>query len=269
MAKWRAIHASITTDDKVSRLSDADQLLYERLVVKADDWGIITGDIFGLKLETIPASSRTLQEIDDALQEMVPLNLIWRYEEDGFGPLVQVRKFDEHQPGATVSKRSAPKLPLHPDWRPTIGDTRSAGLLRESLPFIPSLSKILQELTGNGVLEESRGEEKRGEEERRRNFSEIWIEKMAQLIDGGLAERIDAWMEDVPEDWFVAACDEGIDHDARTWAYVKKILERWKREGRHAKRGKGRSRDEDPDGFDEAARKRAARRKAEAGAASS
>ena len=271
MAKWRAIHASITTDDKVSRLSDADQLLYERLVVKADDWGIITGDIFGLKLETIPASSRTLQEIDDTLQKMVPLNLIWRYEEDGFGPLVQVRKFDEHQPGATVSKRTEPKLPLHPNWRPTIGDTRSMGLLQEALPFIPSLSKILQELPVNGVLEESRVEKKREEKSRedsRRNFSQIWIEKMAQLIDGGLAERIDAWMEDVPEDWFVAACDEAIDHNARTWAYVKKILERWKREGRHAKAGRG-SKGADPDGFDEAARERAARRKAEAGAASS
>jgi len=241
VAKWRAIHASITTDGKVNRLSEFAQNLYVRLVVKADDWGVIAGDTFELKGETIPLSSRNFQEIEDALQEMVPLNLIWRYEEDGFGPLVQVRKFDEHQPGATISKRTEPKLPLHPDWRPTIGDTLSVGLLQESLPFIPSLSRILQELPVNGVLEERRVEKKREEqsrEENRRNFSQIWIEKMGQLIDGGLAERIDAWMEDISEDWFVAACDEAIDHDARTWAYVKKILENWRAGGRHAKRGK-------------------------------
>ena len=268
MAKWRAIHASITTDGKVNRMSEFAQNLYVRLVVKADDWGVIAGDTFELKGETIPLSSRNFQEIEDALQEMVPLNLIWRYEEDGFGPLVQVRKFDEHQPGATVSKRTEPKLPLHPDWRPTIGDTLSVELLQEALPFIPSLSKILQELPVNGVLEESRGEEKRedknrGEEERRRNFSQIWIEKMGQLIDGGLAERIDAWMEDISEEWFVAACDEAVDHDARTWAYVKKILENWRAGGRHAKRGK---RDTTKAyGFNEAAERQAEQRKVDAG----
>lgn len=149
MAKWRAIYGTITTDEAVIELSDPDQLLYERMIVKADDWGIITGSIKSLKLETIPGSSRTLQEIDGALQEMAALSLIWRYHPEGHGPLIQIVKFDDHQPNDLIRKRTDPKLPLHPDWRPLGSDERG--------------SRLFREMARNGCLEESRVDKSREE----------------------------------------------------------------------------------------------------------
>lgn len=132
MAKWRALHASITTDGKVNRMSEFAQLLYDRMMVKANDWGVITGDSFELKGETVPLLSRNFQELDDAIQEMVDQDLVWEYEPEGYGPLVQIKKFDDHQPKSLIAKRSVPKLPLHPAWHPLPDDDRSIQLL-ESL----------------------------------------------------------------------------------------------------------------------------------------
>jgi len=234
VAKWRAIHASIATDEKVNRLSEVDQLLYERMVVKADDWGIITGDSFGLKLETVPASSRTLQELADALQEMEKLSLIWQYQPDGCGPLVQIRKFDDHQPGDLIRKRTVPHLPLHPDWQPMVGDDRSVKLLEDA-----GFSEKCMPRVDKSRVDKSRVDKNRVEEKQPPLFSVIFEQITGTAIAGhDQAEEINAWMEDVSEDWFRDACKEAADNNKRSWSYVRAILQNWKAGGKHAKRGK-------------------------------
>ena len=232
MAKWRALHASITTDGKVNRMSEFAQLLYDRMMVKADDWGVVTGDSFELKGETVPLSSRTFQELDDAIQEMVERDLAWQYEPEGFGPLVQIRKFDEHQPKGTISKRTAPQLPLHPDWEPLPDDNRSVQLLESletSWKWVPRVDK-------------SRVDKNRVEVVEPPPFSSIFTETTGLLVATGTqAQEIDAWMEDVPEEWFRDACKAAVDNNARKWAYVRAVLKRCKSEGKapgEAKRAK-------------------------------
>ena len=115
MAKWRAIERDISTSGKVNRLDEFGQLLWDRMILWSDDWGIITGEAFELKLKTIPASKREEQEFEDRVNQMEQLGLIRRYEPDGHGPLIWLIDFDDHQPAAVIGKRTEPKDPLHPD----------------------------------------------------------------------------------------------------------------------------------------------------------
>ena len=197
MAKWRALHASITTDGKVNRMSEFAQLLYDRMMVKADDWGIITGDSFELKGETVPLSSRTFQELDEACQEMVGQGLAWSYEPEGFGPLVQIRKFDEHQPNSLISKRTAPKLPLHPDWEPMPGDDRSIQLLESletSWKWVPRVDK--------SRVDKKRKEGASGRDPRLDHEAVIGYRELARLTLP-IAVR---------DDWITCADEVGIEH---------------------------------------------------------
>jgi len=98
MAKWRAIHADISTSGQVNNLTEFEKLLFTWMIPHADDWGILTGDPVELKLKVMPGTDRQSQEIADALRHIQEVGLIWQYQPDGEGPLVQFCKWDDHQP---------------------------------------------------------------------------------------------------------------------------------------------------------------------------
>ena len=112
MAKWRAIHGDISTSGQVDQLTEFEQLFFTWMIPHADDWGVITGNTRELKLKVIPGSDRTCQEVTDALGHIEEVGLIWRYEPDTYGPLVQFKRWDSHQP-IREDRRKPPDLPLH------------------------------------------------------------------------------------------------------------------------------------------------------------
>lgn len=238
MAKWRAIYGSITTDEAIIELSDPDQLLYERMVVKADDWGIITGNIKALKIETIPVSSRNFQEIDDALRQMEELALIWRYQPEGRGPLIQIRKFDEHQPGELIRKRTDPKLPFHPNWRPIEGDERGSRIFQEMAGFSEKFLPRVEE----SRIEKSRVEENRGGEEIDPDlFVNIWEHVTGQVINSRyFGEQLSELQQKYKPDFFRAACQEGVktSNGPMSLKYVVSICDGCLRDGRKPGEGK-------------------------------
>ena len=113
MAKWRAIYKKISKSGQVNRMSEFAQFLFERAMLHTDDWGVITGDPLEVKASAIPLSPRSEEEFESALEEMEAVGLIWRYEPDGWGPLIQFINFDDHQPQVLIGNRSDPKQPLH------------------------------------------------------------------------------------------------------------------------------------------------------------
>jgi len=113
MAKWRAIWRKIAVSGQVNRMTEFAQFLFERAMLPADDWGIVSGDPWELKAEAMPLSPREPQEFEAALNEMEEQGLIWRYEPPGYGPLVQFINWDDYQPKVLIGNRSDPKTPLH------------------------------------------------------------------------------------------------------------------------------------------------------------
>jgi len=222
VARKRMLDPSFWTDARIKRLEPIERLFFLGCISAGDDEGRLMADPAFLRSRIFPYDEITTEQIEavrDRVAEIVPGFVLYSVDGEKY---VAFRNWSDYQKPSHAKPSDLPAPPFASS-SPAKDETgaNDSGTVRPQVRL------------GKGSIGKDSVEEGS-----RRNFSQIWIEKMAQLIDGGLAERIDAWMEDVPEDWFVAACDEGIDHDARTWAYVKKILERWKREGRHAKRGK-------------------------------
>ena len=58
------------------------------------------------------------------------------------------------------------------------------------------------------------------------------------IITAGTSERIKAAVEEYPADWITDAISEAVKYNARNWAYVSKVLARWKAQGRTNGNGK-------------------------------
>ena len=220
MAKWRALHGDISTSGQVNRLTEFEQLLFTWMIPHADDWGVLTGDLMELKLKVMPGTDRQSQEVDAALNHIEEVGLIWRYEPDGEGPLIQFRKWDGHQP-------------IRKDRR----------LSPENTPYLdfcqlPANAGQSREKTGYTILDHTIPDKTRPEVEPP-PFSSIFTEITGVLVATGTqAQEIDAWMEDVPEEWFRQACKAAVDNNARKWAYVRKICQRCRDEGKAPGEGK-------------------------------
>jgi len=249
MAKWRALHGSITSSGQVLRLTEFEQLLFTWMIPHADDWGVITGDPWELRVKVMPGSSRPVEDFQKAMNSMERLGLIWRYEPDGAGPLVQFPKWDKMQP-IRKDRRQPPE---------------------HSLYDVGQMPGTCQQMSGYTRLDYTRLDQTRLEVEPP-PFSSIFTEVTGVLIATGTqAQEIDAWMEDVPEEWFRQACTAAVDNNARKWAYVRAVLKRCKDEGKapgEAKYGKSSRRieDDDPEGFNADAARLEAERDAKANA---
>jgi len=62
---------------------------------------------------------------------------------------------------------------------------------------------------------------------------QVYEQELGQLITPLIADELLAWAKDVPEQWVSDALHEASAHGKRTWAYARRILTRWKQEGRN------------------------------------
>lgn len=223
MAKWRALHGSISTSEQVIELTEFEQLLFTWMIPHADDWGIITGNPKGIKVKVIPGTERSLEEIDDALTHIEQAGLIWRYEADGHGQLVEFREWDDYQP-IRKDRRGDGRHPNHAGQMPTNdGQETTNGCQMDAYT---RLDKTRQDKT----RPENNG----------KPFSAIFTEITGVLVATGVqAEEMDAFMEEIPEKWFREACKAAVDNNARKWSYVRAICRTCRDEKRAPGNGKG------------------------------
>jgi len=215
VAKWRALHGDISSSEQIIDLTEFEQLLFTWMIPHADDWGIITGKLRGLKVKVMPATERSLEEIDEALQHIEEAGLIWRYEAEGHGALIQLKSWDDRQP-IRKDRRVDGKYPDHAGQMPTKDGQMST--------------------SGRQMVTETRPDNTRPDNTRPDTepppFSSIFTEVTGVLVGTGVqGEEMDAFMGEMPEDWFRVACKAAVDNNARKWAYVRAICERCVKEG--------------------------------------
>lgn len=109
MARGRMISKSLSTSRKYGRLyseplGEFCQALYPLLVAHADDFGRLEGDPYTVKHAIVPASPRTVLEIEQSLELLTSVGLIERSTE-----VIQVVDFDRHQTG--LHKRTESQFP--------------------------------------------------------------------------------------------------------------------------------------------------------------
>lgn len=98
--------------DSAGELGEFAQALYGLVVAHSDDFGRQDGDAFTVKHEVFPTSKRTEEEFEAALLAMEAADLIRRHRFEDDRIVLQVDKFDEHQPG--LHKRTESKFPEVP-----------------------------------------------------------------------------------------------------------------------------------------------------------
>ena len=112
MAKGRMINRTISIDPKFNSISMEAQWLYMRMLPFQDDYGRITGNVFELRLLTIPSWTFDNEWIVDKLQELRNFKLI-AFELD------QVIQFSGFSKNQKIGHRKAESL--YPDIRKLAG----------------------------------------------------------------------------------------------------------------------------------------------------
>jgi len=90
------ISKTISISKKVNKLDDTAALIYTWIQPHTDDYGCMDGDADSIKAIVVPRRDYTEAQVNKALEDMVSLGLIVRYEVDG-DKYIQIDKFDEHQ----------------------------------------------------------------------------------------------------------------------------------------------------------------------------
>ena len=121
MANRRMISKSISTSKKLTTLRTLaikrkekdisfSSLLFTWLQPHVDDWGRCDGTAFWIKYNVVPTYNYSEEQINIAINDMVSVGLIVRYNMDG-KTIIQVINFEDHQTGLgkrTESKFSEP-----------------------------------------------------------------------------------------------------------------------------------------------------------------
>lgn len=109
MAKGRMISGSISTSKKVAKLDDAGALIFTWLQSHTDDYGRMDGDALTVKAKVVPMRDYDEDHVEERLQKMHDLGLIFRYEVDG-EKYLEVTDFNEHQ----TFRNDRPRRDLYP-----------------------------------------------------------------------------------------------------------------------------------------------------------
>ena len=93
MANRRMLSRSISTDGRFNKLTIVEQWVFMRMLPFTDDHGRLPGDLIELRLLTIPGSTISNADFEDALSKLDEIELIY-YDR---GSVIQYRSFERHQ----------------------------------------------------------------------------------------------------------------------------------------------------------------------------
>lgn len=96
----RIIKESICTSEDIALLSPLAEILFYRLIVKADDYGAYYGNESIVRNSCFPLVSEkkiSAAKVDSLLQELVSANLVIRYLAEDGRKYLQLTKWDKHQ----------------------------------------------------------------------------------------------------------------------------------------------------------------------------
>lgn len=132
MAEGRMLKKSICRSDDIDQLSWFEEVLYYRLIVNCDDYGlyegrpkIIRGSLFPLK------DSITLEQIEGAINKLVTVGLVRAYEVQG-RPYLQLPTWKKHQ----RLRSTKPIYPVPDDIGDPENSPRVAATCGESRPEV-------------------------------------------------------------------------------------------------------------------------------------
>lgn len=106
----RIIKESICTSDNINSLSLGAEILFYRLIVKADDFGCYHGNVKIIKGSCFPLKADDIKDkqLIEWINELIKAGLIFMYDGDDKKPYLKLVKWDKHQ----QKRANKPKFPL-------------------------------------------------------------------------------------------------------------------------------------------------------------
>ena len=229
MARRRWIDPSFWDDLAIAKLKPIERLFFIGCFSNADDEGRLIGNPSYLRATIFKYDDMSLEEVTEIRDGVVAMSsnlILYRASDEEY---LAFRTWSKHQKPNYPKESQHPAPPLAKEGRCRSEVGRRSGEDRDEDKGRVGLDRVGK---GSGRSDDSE------------HFSQIFTEVTGVLIATAVqAEEIDAWMEDIPEDWFRGACKEAVDNNVRKWSYIRAILKRWKKEGRAAKSAKDRRRD--------------------------
>mgnify|MGYP001569013321 FL=1 len=92
----RMLSSSISTSQKVSKISLLAKLIYTWIIPNCDDYGQIAGDADSIHWEVVPRIDISNEEVEKCLEEIEEIGLGKRWAEDG-KTYLKISNFDDFQ----------------------------------------------------------------------------------------------------------------------------------------------------------------------------
>lgn len=104
----RILKETICSSEQIDALSPEQEVFFYRLMVVADDFGLVDGRMAILKSKCYPLKSIDIKRIQSNINALIAQELIFTYEVDG-KPYIKLSKWEDHQ--QIRAKRSKYPMP--------------------------------------------------------------------------------------------------------------------------------------------------------------
>ena len=219
----RILKESICTNEQIDKLSQFDEIVFYRLIVNADDYGIFDGRPSILRSRLFPLKDIRNSQIENAIHNLASVELVSTYEVDG-KPFVRLLGWERNQQmRARKSKYPGPDgKRLNPD---TICNHLKSDDIKCSRNPIQSESESNPNPTPNPYADTRDGE--------RPDFGtlEAYASSNLRNLSPGNMQQLVSFRDDLPDEVIRLAIDQACGSNAPSWNYVRKVLNNWLEKG--------------------------------------
>ena len=235
----RILKESICTNEQIDKLSPFDEIVFYRLIVNADDYGIFDGRPSILRSRLFPLKDIRNSQIENAIHNLASVELVSTYDVDG-KPFVRLLGWERNQ----QMRARKSKYP-GPDGEHLYADTVCNQLKSDDIkcPRNPIQSESNPNPTSNpkahardggdswldapelhenpyGFIDDS------GE---RPDFGtiEAYASSNLRSFTPGNMQELVSFKDDFQDDVLFLAIDQACGANAPSWNYVRKVLNNW------------------------------------------
>lgn len=234
----RILKDSICTSDNLDVLTAEQEVFWYRLLVQCDDYGRMDARPSVLRARCFPLRLDQISEADVVgyIAALVAASLIIVYQIDS-KPYLQIATWDKHQQIRAKRSKYPPMISSDISRKHPLSDAPENPIQSESKAESESEveSNTRQPAAASAPLAAA---------------VRSYENAIGFLPDGTVRAQIVATFEDLERiehpEWWQQAIDESVAHNARSWAYMRKILERWIKDGRTSSGAPGRNGSQPP-----------------------
>lgn len=212
----RLIKESICTSEDLDKLSPMAEILFYRLIVKADDYGAYYGNVSIIKSNCFPLKSDdiTCEQVKEWLSELVSAGLLDTYKAEG-RDYIQFHKWKNHQQ-IRAKKRKFPE-PDNDGYQMISDDIKC--------PRNPIQSNPIR------IQSESNTEAQADNCDDLSRVMNFFLDRINPMPSRICIDQLTQFTKSLGADVVLHALNIAIDERKTGWSYIRGILSRYERDG--------------------------------------